>query len=87
MNAIFTAKILVPNSAVGAIIGKGGSTINEMSAQCGAQMKVSSKDEQAMLGLTERVVRALSPNCNLTTFLLCRAELLISSSIHGAPLR
>jgi hypothetical protein len=31
--------MLVPNASVGAIIGKGGSTINEMSAQCGAQMK------------------------------------------------
>ena len=25
---------------MGAIIGKGGATINDMSAQCGAQMKV-----------------------------------------------
>lgn len=56
MGAPFTAKMLVPNSAVGAIIGKGGATINEMSATCGAQMKVSSKDAQAMLGLTERMV-------------------------------
>lgn len=56
MGATFTSKMLVPNSAVGAIIGKGGSTINEMSAQSGAQMQVSSKDVQAMMGLSERVV-------------------------------
>jgi len=56
MGAPFTAKMLVPNSAVGAIIGKGGGTITDMSAQSGAQMKVSSKEAQAMLGLTERMV-------------------------------
>ena len=74
MSTIFTAKMLVPNSSVGAIIGKGGSTINEMSAQCGAQMKVSSKDEQAMLGLTERVVtnELLHPTIVLTHLAGCR---------------
>lgn len=56
MGAPFTAKMLVPNSSVGAIIGKGGSTINEMSVQCGAQMKVSSKETHAMMGVAERVV-------------------------------
>ena len=56
MNAIFTAKMLVPNTAVGGIIGKGGATISQLQAQCGAQMKVSSKDAQAMLGVMERVV-------------------------------
>ena len=66
MSTIFTAKMLVPNNSVGAIIGKGGSTINDMSAQCGAQMKVSSKDEQAMLGLTERVVTNAAPGMLFT---------------------
>lgn len=56
MGTPFTAKMLVPNTAVGGLIGKGGATINDMSARCGAQMKVSSKDSSAMIGLSERVV-------------------------------
>lgn len=52
----FTVKMMVPNATVGAIIDKGGATINEMSALCGAQMKVSNKDAHATLGLTERMV-------------------------------
>lgn len=62
MSTPFAVKMLVPNASVGAIIGKGGATIHEMSAQCGAQMKVSSKDQQVPTGVPERIV---SVNGNL----------------------
>jgi len=60
MNETFTVKMLVPNTSVGAIIGKGGENIVEMSSKCGAQMKVSSRDSPSTIGLTERFVTVTS---------------------------
>ena len=40
----FSAEIAVPNSAAGAIIGKGGVTINEIRGKTGARLHVSPKE-------------------------------------------
>ena len=40
-----TLKYLIPDTAAGSIIGKGGSTINEMQTQTGARIQLSRNDE------------------------------------------
>ena len=44
-----------PDTAAGSIIGKGGSTINEMQTQTGARIQLSRNDE-TFPGTTDRVV-------------------------------
>jgi RNA-binding protein Nova len=46
----FIAEIAVPNAGAGAIIGKGGATINDIRDQTGARLHVSPKDAQVCTG-------------------------------------
>jgi RNA-binding protein Nova len=44
-NMVFTCKLLIPQSASGAIIGKGGEHIRSISESSGAQLRLSTRDE------------------------------------------
>jgi predicted RNA-binding protein YlqC (UPF0109 family) len=64
-------EVQVPSNMIGAILGKGGSTIHEMQSFSGARIKVSSRDE-LVPGTNNRLVTVSgSANaCNSAQFLL-----------------
>jgi hypothetical protein len=45
-----TLKLLIPGTAAGSIIGKGGSTINEFQTQTGARIQLSRNAEVGLVG-------------------------------------
>ena len=53
--ATMTLKLLIPGTAAGSIIGKGGSTINEFQTQTGARIQLS-RNAEVFPGTTDRMV-------------------------------
>lgn len=54
-NFNITLKLLIPGSAAGSIIGKGGATINEIQTQTSSRIQLSRNDE-VFPGTTDRIV-------------------------------
>ena len=79
-----TLKYLIPDTAAGSIIGKGGSTINEMQTQTGARIQLSRNDE-TFPGTTDRVViLAGAVGAVLSAMHLMIAKLIADDALRSA---
>ena len=72
-----TLKLLVPGSAAGSIIGKGGATINEIQTQTGTRIQLSRNDE-VFPGTSDRIVTL----GGTITSVLCALHLIISKLLR-----
>jgi predicted PilT family ATPase len=56
----YVIRVLIPSTAAGAVIGKGGSNVRQMAESSGCKMKVS--DSSDPFGTKERIVTVMGPS-------------------------